>query len=76
MRDADAAMRRKHSGTRLSEIISTRSGFNRTWQGRRKLFFLPGEKYLELFSQSGLEAEIIDQTKLTSNLIYILRKKP
>ena len=76
MRDADAAMRRKHLGTRLSEIISTRSGFNRTWQGRRKLFFLPGEKYLELFSQSGLEAEIIDQTKLTSNLIYILRKKP
>ena len=76
IREADAAMRKKHLGTRLSEIFSTRSGFNMTWQGSKKLFFQPGKKYLETFSRYGLEATVIDETRVTSNLVYILRKKP
>jgi SAM-dependent methyltransferase len=75
IRDADADMRRKHRGTKLTEFISTRTGFNKTRAGGSKLYFMPKRFYLGIFEKLGLEIEIIDDTKLTSNLVYILRKK-
>jgi trans-aconitate methyltransferase len=74
IRDADANMKKKHLGTRISEIFSTGIGFNKTWQGERKLFFAPREKYLDIFSQYKLNVEIVDQTRMNSNIIYIIRK--
>jgi len=75
IRDADADMQRKHRGTKLTEFMSTRTGFNRTRAGGNKLYFMPKRFYLGIFEKLGLEIEIIDDTKLTSNLVYILRKK-
>jgi trans-aconitate methyltransferase len=75
IRDADAGMKKKHMGTRVSEILSTGIGFNKTWKGKKKLFFTSKEKYLEIFSHYGMDVEIVDQTKMNSNLIYIIRKQ-
>jgi 2-polyprenyl-3-methyl-5-hydroxy-6-metoxy-1,4-benzoquinol methylase len=74
IRDGDRQMGRKHSGTRLSEFFSTRIGFNRTRDGEHRLFFTSREKITTLLISQGLEVEVIDDTKLTSNLVYVARK--
>jgi hypothetical protein len=68
-------MRAKHLGTRISELFSTYLGFNKTIGRNKKLYFISKEKYLTIFSQLGLDAEVIDKTKMTSNIVYLLRKK-
>jgi len=75
IRDADASMRKKHTGTRISEFISTRVGFNRTFGNDYKLFFASKERFMNIFSKMDLDVKIVDHTKATSNLIYILKKK-
>lgn len=75
IRDADADMQKKHLGTRLSEFLSTGIGFNKTPAETHALHFMPKSFYLGIFEKLGLELEIVDDTKLTSNLVYILRKK-
>jgi hypothetical protein len=75
IRDADAGMRKKHLGTRISEFLSTRIGFNATRGKDNKLYFRPKEFYLEIFDDLELETEIIDDTRMTSNLVYVLKNK-
>ena len=75
IRDADAGLKKKHAGTKISEILSTGLGFNKTWNNEKKLFFVSKEQYLEIFSQHNLSVNTLDETKMTSNLIYILRKE-
>jgi len=75
IRDANADMRKKHLGTRISELLSTSIGFNKTWGKQHKLYFSSKQKYLEIFSELKLDVQIIDDTKITSNLVYILKKK-
>jgi 1-acyl-sn-glycerol-3-phosphate acyltransferase len=75
IRDANAAMKKKHLGTRISELFSTHLGFNKTIGESKKLYFISKEKYLTIFSQLDLHVEIIDETKMTSNIVYVLRKK-
>jgi len=68
-------MRKKHIGTRISELLSTNIGFNKTWGKKHKLYFSSKGKYLELITALKLDVQIIDDTKMTSNLVYILKKK-
>ncbi len=75
IRDADRGMRKKHFGTRMSEILSTGIGFNKTAGLKEKLYFSSREHYLSVFSSLQMKCEIIDQTRFTSNLIYVLRRK-
>ncbi|RLD36801.1 MAG: hypothetical protein DRI83_04940, partial [Bacteroidetes bacterium] len=75
IRDADAAMRKKHLGTKLSEFMSTRIGFNKTPSKDYKLYFRPTDFYLEVFRELDLDVQVINDTNLTSNLVYILRKR-
>jgi len=75
IRDADANMKKKHLGTKISEFVSTRIGFNITHGKDYKLYFSSKEFYLEVFSKLKVEVSIIDETKVTSNLVYILKKK-
>jgi len=74
IRDADRDMRKKHLGTRISEILSTGIGFNKTAGLKNRLFFSTRSHYLSVFDSLGFECRIIDQTRLTSNLVYIVRK--
>jgi 1-acyl-sn-glycerol-3-phosphate acyltransferase len=75
IRDADPGMKRRQRGTALSEFFSTRLSFNLTRDGHKKLYFTPREAYEKIFAGLGLDVEIIDETSLTSNLVYVLRKK-
>jgi hypothetical protein len=74
IRDGDRQMDKKHFGTRLSEFFSTRIGFNQTRGDEKKLFFTSREKIMKILTEHGMEAEIVDETKMTSNLVYIARK--
>ncbi|NTV84021.1 MAG: methyltransferase domain-containing protein, partial [Bacteroidales bacterium] len=71
IRDADRQMGRKHSGTRLSEFFSTRLGFNQTREDRKELYFTSREKISAVLSRYDLKVEVIDETKMTSNIVFI-----
>jgi uncharacterized protein len=72
IRDADKDLEKRHMGTRYTEFFSTRSGFNKT--ERKRLYFFSGKMIQEYAGNHGLQFEIVDSTKLTSNLLYVLRK--
>ena len=71
IRDADKDLKKRHLGTRYTEFFSTRSGFNKSLD--RKLFFFSGRQIHELAGRNNMRVDVIDETKLTSNLLYILR---
>jgi uncharacterized protein len=71
IRDADKDLKKRHLGTRYTEFFSTRSGFNKSLD--RKLFFFSGKQIHDFAGRNNLRVEVIDETKLTSNLLYILK---
>jgi 1-acyl-sn-glycerol-3-phosphate acyltransferase len=71
VRDADADLKKRTFGTRLTEFFSTRFGFNKT---EGELDFTSGKQIIDIAKKNGLRTEKIDDTKYTSNITYILRK--
>jgi 1-acyl-sn-glycerol-3-phosphate acyltransferase len=71
IRDADADLKRRTMGTKLTEYFSTRSGFNKK---RENLSFVSGRVIRKLSTDYGFNLKVIDNTKFTSNLIYILSR--
>jgi len=70
IRDSDKDMGKKHIGTRVSELFSTSIvGFNKT---KHKLEFVSRSQIEAIAEDADLHLQIIDNTKLTSNLIYII----
>jgi 1-acyl-sn-glycerol-3-phosphate acyltransferase len=74
IRDADRQMGNKHFGTKLSEFFSTRTGFNQTQGGSKQLYFTSRVKISEILSRYEMQVEVIDETKMTSNIVYIAVK--
>jgi SAM-dependent methyltransferase len=74
IRDADRQMERKHIGTRLSEFFSTRIGFNQTLEGKNELYFTSREKIMEILSRYGMSVEVVDEGRMTSNIVFIAVK--
>jgi 1-acyl-sn-glycerol-3-phosphate acyltransferase len=73
IRDGNAEMIKKHKGTKLSEFFSTRLlRFNKAQYG--KLFFSSESEIAEIAETHNMQYEITDETKHTSNLIYVLSK--
>ncbi len=72
IRDADKDLEKRHLGTRYTEFFSTRSGFNKAKDHR--LYFFSGKRIREIAGEYNLQLEIVDNTKLTSNILYVLRK--
>ncbi|MCF6170478.1 MAG: MMPL family transporter [Bacteroidales bacterium] len=70
IRDADKSLERRHKGTQITEFFSTRSGFNKT---RYKLDFVARSMIKRIAEKHKLKLEIVDNSKLTSNLVYLLR---
>jgi SAM-dependent methyltransferase len=75
IRDGDRQMGRKHFGTRLSEFFSTNIGFNKTMDEKKELYFTSREKIESILKRYNLNIEIVDETKLTSNIILIAKKQ-
>jgi 1-acyl-sn-glycerol-3-phosphate acyltransferase len=72
IRDADMDLQKRHKGTVLTEFFSTRFGFNKTVN--KRLYFFGGQKIEEIAKKHNMKIEKIDTGRLTSNILYILRK--
>ncbi len=70
IRDADSSMNKRHWGTRYTEFFSTNVGFNKT---KNKLEFVPSSFIIDIVKKHNFNFRKIDNTKLTSNVIYIIR---
>ena len=76
IRDANTKLKKRHKGTKFTELFSTKVfGFNKTISESKELYFVSSDDIFEIFKKHNMEVEIVDQTKLTSNLVYIIRKK-
>jgi 1-acyl-sn-glycerol-3-phosphate acyltransferase len=72
IRDGNKEDNKKHKGTRLSEYFSTKViKFNKT---EHALTFLSRTDVEKLAAKHALAVEIIDNTRLTSNLVYVLKR--
>lgn len=75
IRDANTNLKKRHKGTAFSEFMSTKIiGFNKTKDESKELYFISSDEIFEMFKKHNMEVEIVDQTKLTSNVVYIIRK--
>jgi 1-acyl-sn-glycerol-3-phosphate acyltransferase len=73
IRDGDKDLTGRHRGTRLTEFFSTRlMSFNKT--SRHGLSFLSGKFIEEMAVNYNMECSRIDNTKRTSNIIFVLKK--
>jgi len=71
IRDADRNMPDRHFGTRFTEFISTTFGFNKT---SGTLCFMSRDEIIACVQKHNLTIEIIDKTKFTSNVLFVVRK--
>jgi len=71
IRDADKDLEERHKGTKLTEFLSTNIGFNKT---KFKLEFVSRSMIKSIADEHNLKLNIIDNTKRTSNLIYVLKR--
>ncbi|MGZ4034618.1 MAG: 1-acyl-sn-glycerol-3-phosphate acyltransferase [Bacteroidia bacterium] len=71
LRDADSSLKNRHFGTRYTEFFSTKFGFNKT---TNKLEFVSSSFILDIAKKYNFNIEKIDNTKLTSNITYIIKK--
>ncbi len=73
IRDGDAELVKKHQGTKLTEMFSTKIlSFNKT---QNELTFLSGSAIQNIAIKHGLTFERIDNTNFTSNVIWVMRKR-
>jgi 1-acyl-sn-glycerol-3-phosphate acyltransferase len=74
IRDGNEELAERHKGTRLSEFFSTRVvGFNKT--AGEKLSFLSASFVHRMADENGFSCREIDNTRLTSNIVFILTRK-
>ena len=71
IRDANKDLSNRHLGTRITELLSTNIGFNKT---KYKLDFVSQSMIETIARDNNMNLDIIDNTKRTSNLIYILTR--
>ncbi len=69
IRDANKDLSKRHTGTRITEFLSTNIGFNKTIY---KLEFVSQTTIEDICKSNNRLLKVIDNTKLTSNLIYII----
>ncbi|MBW7890045.1 MAG: 1-acyl-sn-glycerol-3-phosphate acyltransferase, partial [Chitinophagaceae bacterium] len=75
IRDGDKDLQEKHKGTELTEFFSTRLlHFNKT--AETGLSFLSGSMITELADRHGFTCKRIDETKYTSNVIFVIQNQP
>lgn len=71
VRDGDADLAKRHERTKLTELFSTRLlGFNKT---NNKLSFFSSSTLRAIAAKNNATVEVIDNTKHTSNLIFIIK---
>ena len=71
LRDGVKELDKRHRGTKLTELFSTNLGFNKA---THPLEFISQSMIKEITSKKGFTFETVDTTKLTSNIIFLIRK--
>lgn len=75
IRDGNKDLAGRHLGTKMTEFFSTTfSGFNKTT--KNGLSFLSGSLIREIAAEQNMYCTEIDQSKYTSNMIFVIKKKP
>ena len=73
IRDGNYELRKKHKGTKISEFFSTKFlKFNKT--NYSKLYFTSKSRILNVIPEDKFQIEITDETKFTSNIVYVINK--
>jgi uncharacterized protein len=71
VRDGNPELNQRHFGTVLSEFFSIKLfRFNKAVQN---INFMPAETIKQLAAQSGFNVEVVDTTKFTSNVIFVIQ---
>jgi 2-polyprenyl-3-methyl-5-hydroxy-6-metoxy-1,4-benzoquinol methylase len=73
IRDANADLAGRHRGTKLTEFFATTFGYNKARHGG--MHFISGKAIEKIARDHHLQMEVIDNTRLTSNIFYHLRKQ-
>ena len=74
VRDGDTDLKDRQKGTALTEFFSTKAiGFNKAG---KPLSFVSSSGIRDIVAASGASMEQIDNTRYTSNIIFIIKKLP
>ncbi|HTJ11436.1 MAG TPA: 1-acyl-sn-glycerol-3-phosphate acyltransferase, partial [Dinghuibacter sp.] len=74
IRDGDKDLKQRHQGTRYTEWFSTRFyGFNKTTDAG--LSFFSFQEIRDIAAELNMECQPIDNTKFTSNVVYVIRHR-
>ena len=74
LRDGNKDLTERHKGTKFTEFLSTKVfGFNKKTEDG--LSFLSGEMIKELAVQYNMDCREIDDTKYTSNILFLITNK-
>jgi 1-acyl-sn-glycerol-3-phosphate acyltransferase len=71
IRDGDSQKQRRHYATILSEYLSTNIGFNKT---KTELSFFSKDFIETIAADNNMQVTIINNSNITSNLIYVLKR--
>ena len=75
IREGNAELQHRHRGTKLTEFFSTKMfGFNKT--GSNGLSYITGAEVTAIAASKGMAVEIKDETRYTSNVIFIIKHPP
>ena len=73
IREGNKDLEGKHKGTQLTEFFSVKvMKFNKSNQA---LSFMSGEAIRHQAVSHNFEVEVVDDTRFTSNVIFVLKKK-
>ncbi len=74
IRDGNKDLKKRHKGTKLTEVFSTQiTGFNKT--SGNGLSFLSGSLIKDIAAAQQLECNEVDNTTFTSNIVFVLKNK-
>ena len=75
IREANAELKQRHKKALVTEFLSTNIGFNKTQTVQKQLFFTSAEEIRVIANEYDLSMEVIDNKKITSNNLFVLRHK-
>ncbi|MCK9422847.1 MAG: MMPL family transporter [Bacteroidales bacterium] len=73
IREANSELKHRHKKSVMTELFSTRTGFNKIQNTDRELYFTSAEKIRQIAGDYGMQMEVIDNKKVTSNNLFIIR---
>jgi 1-acyl-sn-glycerol-3-phosphate acyltransferase len=75
IREANTDLADRHKRSKLTEFLSTNIGFNKTATTGKLLHFSSAADIRAIADEFGLSMEIVDNKKLTSNNLYVLKRQ-